>query len=404
VATLGNTPRPAYVYDTETDTWVPVGVGAHTHDYIPNTLVDAKGDILTATADNVPAKLTKGADGTVLVSDSTTQTGLAWQPYAAPNVSGKNLIINGAMEVWQRGTSFPSGVGLGAGVVYSADRWHWYRGLNESGATLTRQAAGLIGFRYCIRMQRNSGNSSAQALGLRYTAETADSLRFAGKQVTLSFWARKGADYTGSNSTYRATIATGTGTDQVVHSFTGFTYIVDQNVTLTTTWQRFSLTGNVGASATQIGLEMFYTPSGTAGTNDYLEITGIQVEEGPVATSFSNAAGSIQGELAACQRYYFRDVYGYIASGSASSTTVAKLNIPFPVTMRVTPHTFDYSGLGVQDGVNYYTNGTWGLAGNGSRTSGQVTYTHGAASLVQYRPYFLGWNDGNTYLGFSAEI
>jgi hypothetical protein len=76
--TLGNTPRPAYVYDTETDTWVPVGVGAHTHSDIPNTLVDAKGDLITATADNVPARLAKGADGTILFSDSSTLTGLKW--------------------------------------------------------------------------------------------------------------------------------------------------------------------------------------------------------------------------------------------------------------------------------------------------------------------------------------
>ena len=84
---LGNTPRPAYVYDTETDTWVPIGVGAHTHAYIPNTLVDAKGDILTATANDVPARLGIGANGTVLASDSTTSTGLAWQPYGLPLVA-----------------------------------------------------------------------------------------------------------------------------------------------------------------------------------------------------------------------------------------------------------------------------------------------------------------------------
>jgi hypothetical protein len=42
MATIGSTPRPAYVYDQETDTWVPVGVGPHTHDtFIPNTIIDA---------------------------------------------------------------------------------------------------------------------------------------------------------------------------------------------------------------------------------------------------------------------------------------------------------------------------------------------------------------------------
>lgn len=272
-----------------------------------------------------------------LTIDSNGNTSSSFnQSFANSSYAGKNVIINGAMDIWQRGTSFPSGVGLGSTVVYSADRWHWYRGLNDSGATLTRQSAGLAGFQYCIRMQRNSGNTSTQALGLRYTAETADSVRFAGKQVTLSFWARKGANYSGSGNAFRATVATGTGTDQVVHSFTGFTYIVDQNVTLTDTWQRFTLTGTAASNITQIGLEMFHTPTGTAGANDYMEITGIQLEEGSIATPFSRYAGGIQQELAACQRYYEQsEICGII--GHAYSSTQFAFNYKFNMPKRVVP-------------------------------------------------------------------
>lgn len=409
MATLGNTPRPGYVYDTETDTWVPIGVGAHTHAYIPNTLVDAKGDIVTATSDDTPARLAKGADGTVLVSDSTTSTGLAWQPYAAQSVAGKNVIINGAMDFWQRGTSFPSGVGLGANVVYSADRWHWYRGGNDTGATLTRQAAGLTGFQYCIRMQRNSGNTSAQILGLRYTAESLDSYRFAGKQVTLSFWARKGADYSAVNSAFRATIATGTGTDQVVHSFTNFTYAVDQNVTLTTSWQRFTLTGTVASNINQIGLEMFALPSGTAGTNDYIEITGIQLEEGPVATSFSRYGGQLNSELNACQRYYYKQLaggsYSNFSLGMAINGSTTTMGFNPPATMRVTPISVDYSTLRLHDTqtgfavTNVIVNGALSCAS-------QPTYdVYVASGLTQYRTYYISANNsGSAYIGFNSEM
>jgi len=48
---------------------------------IPNSLVDAKGDVVTATADNTPARIAIGANDTVLTADSTTLTGLKW---AAP--------------------------------------------------------------------------------------------------------------------------------------------------------------------------------------------------------------------------------------------------------------------------------------------------------------------------------
>ena len=403
MATLGNTPRPAYVYDTETDTWVPIGVGAHTHAYIPNTLVDAKGDIITATADDTPAKLSKGSDGTVLVADSTTSTGLAWQPYAAQVVAGKNLIINGGFDIWQRGTSFTNSA---SALAYTADRWHQAR--NATGMTISRQATNdttnLPFIQYCSRVARDSGNTSTEIIRIVQSIETVNSIPFLGKTVTLSFYARKGANYSDANSQVVAQVLTGTGIDQNVNTITGAAYPIASAATLTTTWQRFSYTGTVSSSASQIHILFYGTPVGTAGAADYFEVTGVQLEVGSTATPFSRAGGNIQGELAACQRYYWRDVYGYIASGLASSTTVCKLNIPFPVTMRVTPTAFDYSGLGVQDGVNYYTNGTWGLAGNGSKSSGQVIYTHVAASLVQYRPYFLGWNDGNTYLGFSAEL
>jgi hypothetical protein len=46
--------------------------------YVPKTLVDAKGDILTATADNTPARLAVGTNGQTLVADSTAATGLKW--------------------------------------------------------------------------------------------------------------------------------------------------------------------------------------------------------------------------------------------------------------------------------------------------------------------------------------
>ena len=409
MATLGNTPRPSYVYDTETDTWVPIGVGAHTHGYIPNTLVDAKGDIITATADDTPAKLSKGADGTVLVSDSTTSTGLAWQPYASPVTSGKNAIINGGMDIWQRGTSFSSQAGLGA-AAFTADRMHVYRGTGASGVTTTRQSSGLTGFNYCARIQRNSGDTDTNLVALRHTIETSDSLRFAGQVVTFSFYARKGATFSPTTSNLTINFAYGTGVDQPVYSFTNWAQVTGSatNISLTNTWQRYTVTGTVSASATEIGFELYFAPSGTAGASDYFEITGMQLEAGPVATTFSRAGGSLQGELAACQRYYYRHVVGSMQPVSLAfywSGTQLQTTIPFPVTMRAAPT------LDATSGTSYYRVGRNatsqdinGFALSIASQNAADIYNNGQASGTAGWAGTLYTINGSSYIGFTAEL
>jgi hypothetical protein len=79
MATIGTTSRPAYVYDQETDTWVPVGVGPHTHEnFITATTIDAKGDLLAGTAPDTVARLPLGATGKFLRANTATATGLEW--------------------------------------------------------------------------------------------------------------------------------------------------------------------------------------------------------------------------------------------------------------------------------------------------------------------------------------
>jgi hypothetical protein len=142
----------------------------------------------------------------------------------------------------------------------------------------------------------------------------------------------------------------GTGTDQnYTGTYTGATLAVDQNATLTTTWQRFSYTGSIGATATEVAMQFQYTPSGTAGTNDYFEITGVQWEVGSVATPFHTYAATIQGELAACQRYYYRwsaadNLVSYFSPIWVFSATAAYGVFKLPQTMRVKPTSIETSG------------------------------------------------------------
>jgi len=87
--TISNTPRPGYVYDSTDNVWYPIGTGTHSHSEIASTIVDAKGDIIAATAADAVSRLAVGANGTVLTAASGQATGLEW---ATPSSGGMTLI------------------------------------------------------------------------------------------------------------------------------------------------------------------------------------------------------------------------------------------------------------------------------------------------------------------------
>jgi hypothetical protein len=229
-------------------------------------------------------------------------------------VAGKNAVINGGFDFWQRGTSFAS-----TGGSYTADRW-WSAASGSGSTTISRQAPGstLPQFQYALRTQRNSGSTETTSQQLGYTLETADSLRFAGQTITVSFYARVGANYSPSGSGLFFLLNTGTGTDQRLlgAGFTGNANILFTSATLSTSWQRFSYQVAIGSTATGIGFYWQANVAGTAGVNDWFEITGVQLEVGSAATPFSRAGGDLQGELAKCLRYYEKNYIDSVTPGS----------------------------------------------------------------------------------------
>jgi len=308
------------------------------------TIVNAKGDLISASADNTPAILTVGNNGDTLVADSATATGLAYIPL---NNAGKNLAINGAAQIWQRGTSV-----TGTTSAFCADRFQAYR--NTTGSTFSRQTTSdttnLPFIQYCIRAQRNNADSATNAIWVSQTLESVNSIPFAGKSITFSFYARKGANFSAASNALTVNVSSGTGTDQNIFSgFTGSTSVINSTATLTATWQRFTFTGTVAATATQLAFYTVYTPVGTAGAADYYEITGMQLEQGSTATTFQTATGTLQGELAACQRYFEKSYDIATALGtaeedmaiwgtaSAGDLTLISGVVQFKVTKRVTP-------------------------------------------------------------------
>jgi hypothetical protein len=296
------------------------------------TEITAKGDLIVGTGSATFDNLAAGSNGDTLVADSSTSTGLRWQQPVQ-----QNPVLNSAMQVWQRGTSITSSTG-----IYTADRWLAYRAGATS--TISRQATGdttnLPNIQYCARFQRNSGTATAGFSYFSQSFESVNSIPFAGKTVTFSFYARAGANFSAPSSQIVAKLATGTGTDQnvITGTYTGIITAINQTVTLTTTWQRFTATATLSSSLTELATYFEWDSVGTAGANDYVEITGVQLEVGSVATPFKTYAATIQGELVACQRYYqVSTIQDVLNIGMCPSTTESKAPQNFFNEMRVAP-------------------------------------------------------------------
>jgi hypothetical protein len=325
--------------------------------------------------------------------------------------AGKNLIVNGGFDIWQRGVTQSGG-----GSLFIADRWNHFRDAYASGITVSRQTTSLPEFQYCARVQRDSGNTSTNGLAITQNIESINSIPYQGKTVTISFYARAGANFSSSELRISSTLYSGTATDEASRNgITGVFNVINRTSVLTTSWQRFSYTGAVPTNSNQLLFVLYSGPTGTAGANDYFEVTGIQVEAGSSATPFSRSGGDIQGELAKCQRYYYRAVseasYGPLGTGKAYTTGTLNINVPLPVKMRSVPSVTsgDMSALST---FQFETGATAGntptsIALNGnvaSTTVGGIDLVKSGAFTQGSFYYLMGNGNSNTYVGFSSEL
>jgi hypothetical protein len=229
----------------------------------------------------------------------------------------KNRIINGDMGIWQRGTSF-SNPSVG-GSFYTADRWGVNRAGDLSGATVSRSTDVPSGFQYSLKLQRTAGNTSTAGLYLFNSNESVNTLDLAGQAVTISFWVKAGANYSGGALSVIG--LSGTGTDQRVYAYTGATAFINATQAITSTWTRYSFTATVASNATEVGFQFFWTPTGTAGADDSIYITGIQLELGVSATNFDFL--SIGQELLLCQRYFEKSYDQTVVPGTNSANGIS---------------------------------------------------------------------------------
>ena len=356
-----------------------------------------KGDLYTYSTDN--ARLAVGANGETLVADSSTSTGLRYQANFA---AGKNKIINGDFGVWQRGTSFTA-------AGYTADRFTFTLGGGSGAATVSQQSftagtAPVAGYEGTFFGRWNQTTGASGNPTFRQKIE--DVRTFAGQTITVSFWAK-----VASAGTPLASVVLeqdfGSGGSGAVNT----TFV--SSPSLTTAWTRYSYTvsaPSISGKTIGTGSNLAVVFYGNSSSTYTFDIWGVQVEAGSVATAFQTATGTIQGELAACQRYYFRMTGGSTAStygmGYARSTTQAVFPIPMKQTMRIEPTSVDFSALRVSS-YGATSPAITSLSFDGAHSGPDyvmVTATV-ASGLTNLQAYDLGNNaDAAGYIGFNAEL
>ena len=357
-----------------------------------------------------PSLLSYSGTGATVTADAMTVAGENVTPYTGR----RNLLYNGAMQVAQRGTS---SAGITSAGYYTADRWRIERtSLGTWTQSVENDAPTGSGFSKSLKMLCTTADASPAAndfLSFRQTLEGQDLQHIrkgtsAAKQLTVSFWVK--SNVTG---TYTLELIDADNTRYVSASYSidasatwekkTITFPADTTGVLDNDNQgslRLSFWLGVGTGFSSGTLSTSWTPLSNpdravgqtnlaAATNNYWQITGVQLEVGDKATPFEHR--SYGEELALCQRYYWRirgdegDYTGFL-NGSATGTTspaVRRAIMPNPVKMRAKPTLAISANVNVQYGTGnglYYAITSLGY--NSSNQMVTSTDINGATSIT----------------------
>ena len=349
------------------------------------------------------------ADGTITTDDISSSD------VKSLKSGRKNLIINGAMQVAQRGTG-----AFTANGDFPVDRWSMLSNTTDFTTTQSSTVPTGKGFNKSIKIQPTATKSPSSSTYARigYKVEGYDGAGLCwgtsgAKSATISFWVRasvagiysispkNGAanrsiclEYTiDSVDTWEyKTITVPAVTDGTWEQTSGnFCYIdfwqagEGSETSTIGTWQN----SNVNMSSNQVNL--------FTSTSNTFYITGVQLEVGSVATDFEQR--SYGEELALCQRYYQKTRNG---TGISTNSTTSYLTVGYATTMRTTPTFGLTSGFALNDaGVNS-TQSTAHIHMYGGGTDSAFVQMNNFSGLTTYRPTLSRMQGG--YITLDAEL
>jgi hypothetical protein len=340
---------------------------------------------------------------------TTTINGLTPTP---SNMMGRNKIINGKMEIAQRGTSFAAA----ANGAYTLDRFVWNN--STSGVVTVSQQTDVPSsneFQSSLRVAVTTADTTivaADQVNISHRLEGYNARDLIGRTFTISFWVRS------SKTGIHCVCLNNSGADR--------SYVAEYTISAANTWEFKTITVSGGLITAGTwnwtnGLGLYVTWILAAGSNvqttanawqtgnfaatssqvncldtigNIFAITGVQLEVGSVATPFEHRPYG--AELALCQRYYeviggegqgYPSLQSYGAAGLTYATT-----IPFQVSKRAAP--------------TMAVVGTWNVLNSGQPTADSATkggFRMYAVTTALGRCFFETLNSTN-YVTASIEL
>ena len=258
-----------------------------------------------ADANGIISNVGAGAQALDLLEEGCVP--LAFNPFA----NFRNLIDGGDFSInpFQRNVPGLASGGviatpIAATPTYFADRFFVAAGASSASSPRPSPMSAFPASTRASRSRASPATLAFRPINVGQVVETFDTLRCQGQTVTLSFWARTGATYSGGPLTVQ--IVYGSGTNQsaaslIASTWTGQATVLFAQQTLTQGMTRYQFTGVVPSNATQLAVMLSFTPTGTAGADDSITINGVQLEIGASASPFERIDAQVVLEI--CQRY-----------------------------------------------------------------------------------------------------
>ncbi|TPL30168.1 hypothetical protein [Mesorhizobium sp. B2-4-7] len=340
-------------------------------------------------------------------------TGLTSQN-TGPLAGFRNVLINGAMMVSQRGTSYTSTGSLNNSGNYTLDRWKLLSdGNNIANVSQSTSVIPTNGLNSLLVLTA----TAAKKFGFLQIIEQKNLIGLLGKTVTLSFEASQGANLAG----YKAAVLAWTGTadaptnpisawnaDGTIPTFAA-NWTLENNVAPVAVaanaaaFTRFSVAATLDTASTKnLAVFIWCDDPAAATTGDPWAVTDVQLEIGAVGTPFERRPW--ETELNLCKAFFQKSfpyatapaegVLAHWKPGFGWSTTAIGVGfMPFSTTMRVAPTlTFYKPGGGVTG-----TNGRW------QWYDGVSSYQDSSATAVATTVSQEGFDVNLTVVGAAAK-